>query len=264
MRESAGIRRPSPLIHRAGWSGPRPAPRNGRRAPRNRRTGRSSPWRATAAPRPRRALARCSKAAGTAALQRAGHVIGTPCAPSVSAKAGGVTADQLHMGDAREEGRQRRDAAGLGDAARDPDDAVVAAQRTRRGIGIRRLAVVDEDNAVTAADPRLAMRQSRKVRMARAMTIIGETERTGHGGCRRRVLRIVLAGERRNTGRSALPADADHAHRPFVFQRTRPSPLRARHQRQARRRHQRSGARKSLALQLHSRPCYHGGRNGRD
>ncbi len=55
-----------------------------------------------------------------------------------------VAADQQRAGDAREQRRQRLDAAFLGDAAGDPDHALVAAERARGGVGVGRLAVVDE------------------------------------------------------------------------------------------------------------------------
>ena len=71
-----------------------------------------------------------------------------------------VAADQQRAGDAREERRQRLDAAFLGQAAGDPDQPVVAGQRTRGGVGVGRLAVVDEGDAVDRAQALLAVRQA--------------------------------------------------------------------------------------------------------
>ena len=72
----------------------------------------------------------------------------------------GVAADQQGAGDAGEQRHERLDAAFLGHAAGNPDQPVVADQRPLRRLGVGRLAVVDEGDAVDGDDTLLAVRQA--------------------------------------------------------------------------------------------------------
>ena len=62
-------------------------------------------------------------------------------------------ADQIGLGDAREEVGEAGDAAFLGPAAGDPVDAVEARQRLGGGVGVGRLGIVDEEHAADAGRP---------------------------------------------------------------------------------------------------------------
>ncbi len=74
-------------------------------------------------------------------------------------------ADQIGLGDAREVGFERRDAALLRLAAEDPEDIPLPRRERLLGrVRIRRFAVVDEEHAAEPADLLHAVRQTRKAR----------------------------------------------------------------------------------------------------
>ncbi len=106
-----------------------------------------------------------------------------------------VLPDQHGAGDPREAGRQRANPAVLGDAAGDPDHAVVAAQRARSGVRVGGLAVVDEVDPVDVAHSLLAVRQAWEALDAARDRVVRDAERAGHRDDGGRVLRVVLAGE---------------------------------------------------------------------
>src|SRR5438876_11694990 len=76
-------------------------------------------------------------------------------------------ADQEGVSNAGEKRAQRLDAACLGHATGDPVDRVVADERPRRCVSIRRLAVVDVSDAVYGRDQLLAVREAGKALDAR-------------------------------------------------------------------------------------------------
>ena len=136
--------------------------------PRSSRTGRTRRRPATAARRaPRRRSARAARARGrdgggqrrrsavTAPGRRASRRTRPP--PRRSGRRGGCAGIS---------GAQARDAALLRLAAGDPVDRVDRTTAPRRGVGVGRLAVVDEADAADRRDPLLAVRQAREAREA--------------------------------------------------------------------------------------------------
>ena len=76
-------------------------------------------------------------------IERAGDDVGrVPF--ELGGEAGRGFADQIGLADAREEARERGDAAGLRFAARDPEYVGEAGQRLRGGVRVGRLRIVDE------------------------------------------------------------------------------------------------------------------------
>ena len=111
-------------------------------------------------------------------------------------KGGRGLADKIGLGDAREIGTQRLDAALLLQAARYPVDAREAGKGRCRRIGVRRLGIIDEKHIALAADLFHAVRQARKA--LQAGLDLAEIEPDPEAGRDRgkRVLRIVLAAQR--------------------------------------------------------------------
>ena len=107
-----------------------------------------------------------------------------------------VPADQKRLGDTREKRRQLLDPARLADAAGDPDEAVIAAHGARRGIGIGRLAVIDEAHVLHHRHFLLAVRQARIGPDPFRNRRLGNAERPGHRGGGGGVLRVMGAGQR--------------------------------------------------------------------
>ena len=108
-----------------------------------------------------------------------------------------VAADQQGAGDAREGWRERVDAALLGLAAGNPDQAVVAGQRSGGSIGVGGLAVVDEGYTGNGGDALLAVRQAGEgCERGRddVRPLAGGDEAHGDGDGGSGVLRIVRAG----------------------------------------------------------------------
>src|SRR5260370_27561520 len=71
-------------------------------------------------------------------------------------------ADQEGASNAGEKRAKRLDAACLGHASGDPIDRVVADERPRRCVSVRRLAVVDVSDAVYGCDQLLPVREAGK------------------------------------------------------------------------------------------------------
>jgi len=83
--------------------------------------------------------------------QRAGNLVGRGVAER-RREGRRRLADQIGLGDTREEALERCDAALLGQSAGDPVDALETRKRRRRGIGVRRLGIVDEQHVAAPAD----------------------------------------------------------------------------------------------------------------
>src|SRR5262245_38607365 len=75
-------------------------------------------------------------------LERAGDLVGRPPL-ELGGKASRRFPDEISLTDAREEARERGDAAGLRLAARDPEDIGEAGERLRRRIRVGGLRIVD-------------------------------------------------------------------------------------------------------------------------
>ena len=108
----------------------------------------------------------------------------------------GVATDEKRAGDAREQRRERFDAAFLGDPAGDPHQPVIAADGAGRGVGVGRLAVVDEGDPADRGDALLAVRQSGKAAQATRDLAARHPEHAGDRGSGGGILRIVRAGQR--------------------------------------------------------------------
>ena len=100
-------------------------------------------------------------------------------------------------------GCERFDAAGFGEPAGDPDNAVIAAQRARGGIGIGRLAVIHEANAIDLRHAFLAVSEAGKACDPCFDVFARDAEAERHGGRRGGILRIMHARQ----GRGAAQID---------------------------------------------------------
>ena len=198
------IRFRHPSLPQPSRSAPSPPRRRRRRGARSSRTGRSSRRRARAAPRrpppPRRGRRRRRRRA--CPRRRAAS------RPSVAAKSSRRLADQVGLGDAREERPQRRDAALLRPPAGDPADALEARQRLLGGVDVRRLRVVDDLHALPRRDELAAVREAGIARERGLDLARADPEAAGRGVGGAGVLVVVGARQRRHrrAGRSRRPA----------------------------------------------------------
>ena len=128
----------------------------------------------------------------------------------------GVPADQLGMGDPREQRAQRFDRAGLGLAAGDPHQPVVAGQRPRRRIGVGRLAVVDPGHAIHHGHLLLPVRQPGKACDPPSNRLPPDPKRQRQRRRRRRVLRVVPAGQGRGVRHRQDRPGGVAQHRPIA------------------------------------------------
>ncbi len=125
--------------------------------------------------------------------------------PQRTGKVLGRLADEIGLGDAREEVGERGDAARLRPAAGDPVDRRETGQRLGRGVGIGRLGIVDEEDAAAPADLLHAVRQAGEALQAPDDGLPVEAERAGHRHRRGGVLGIVGAAQRADAGKAGDP-----------------------------------------------------------
>ena len=171
----------------------------GRRRRRPATAARPAPRRRSAARRARPPATACGsvpqRSNGDATVQRRREIVAR-------------FADQVGLGDAAEEWRERRDAALLRLAADDPvDRAGKGGERLLGGVGVGRLGIVDEQHAPDAADLLHAVREAGEAAQSpRGSRPRLDAERAHRGDGGRRVLRIVRAAQRADAGEVETPS----------------------------------------------------------
>ena len=95
---------------------------------------------------------------------------------------------------------ERDDAALLRLAAGDPVDRIEGGERPRRGVGVGRLGIVDEEHRSAPADDLHAMREAGKALHGGEDDAAVEAERLRRAPGDRRVLPVVQAAQRRQAG----------------------------------------------------------------
>ena len=110
----------------------------------------------------------------------------------------GRLADQIGVAHAIQPGQDRIEPGVLGPPAGDPVDVLEARQRPRRGVGVGRLAVVDELHAIERGDRLQAVSQALKVRQAGGDRLRREPERAHRAVGRRGILPVVGAAQARD------------------------------------------------------------------
>ena len=154
-------------------------------------------------------------------VERAGDVVRHLARRASAAKSGRRLADQIGLADAREKVRERGDAAGLRLAAGDPEDVGEAGQRLRRGVGVGRLGIVDEQHAALAGRPAPCDARGRETSAGPAWICVAvEAERQRRARPRRRrsahcARRAASRCRRdRRSGRALPPRGHDRIARP--------------------------------------------------
>ena len=144
----------------------------------------------------RRAERRVARRGAKRVLQRAasleGHFVAERAREFVARRA-----DQIGLGDAREQRAQRLDAALLGLAAENPKDVAERQQRLLGGVGVGGLGVVDEQNPPLPPHLLHAVGEAGE-RGEPARDLLGaEAQRARRGEGEGRVLAVVRAAQRR-------------------------------------------------------------------
>ncbi|MDT4869589.1 hypothetical protein FQZ97_1046270 [compost metagenome] len=127
-------------------------------------------------------------------------------------------ADQIGLGHVGEEVAQGLDAALLGLAARDPEDAGVGGQGLARGVGVGALGIVDEAHAAQAAHGLHAVRQPREGQQAFDRRFVRYVQRSRRGVGEGGVLGVVATGQGAGGGQvgDGLAIDAQQARRRHI------------------------------------------------